>query len=75
MIQQNAEKGSCHGDSGGPLIIQNRESNPDRHVQIGIVTGAALCGEERFPGVYSRIDNPDIWNFIYEMIQSNFQTL
>ena len=70
-IFQNAEQGSCHGDSGGPLIIENTDSFPNRHVQIGIVTGAAECGDERFPGAYARLDHPDIWNFIYDSIQMN----
>ena len=68
LILQYADKGSCHGDSGGPLIIENKETHPSRHIQIGIVTGVAICGSERFPSVYARIDNPDIWNFIYDTI-------
>ena len=68
LILQNEEQGACHGDSGGPLIIKNTDTRPNRHVQIGIVTGAALCGDERFPGAYARIDNPEIWNFIYDEI-------
>ena len=39
---------------------------PSRHVQIGIVAGAALCGSERFPSLHARVDNPDVWNLIYE---------
>ena len=68
LILQNEEQGSCHGDSGGPLIIENTDTHPNRHVQIGIVTGAAICGDEKFPGAYARIDHPDIWNFIYDTI-------
>ena len=71
MILQNAEQGSCHGDSGGPLIFENTDAFPNRHVQIGIVTGAAVCGDERFPGAYARVDHPDIWNFIYDKIKIN----
>ena len=71
MILQNEEQGSCHGDSGGPLIIENTDNHPNRHIQIGIVTGAAVCVEERFPGAYARVDHPDIWNFIYYEIHGN----
>ena len=71
LILQYADKGSCHGDSGGPLVIEKKDLFPNRHVQIGIVTGAAACGDERLPSVYARVDHPDIWNFIYDTIQGN----
>ena len=32
------------------------------------MSGAALCGDESFPGAYARLDHPDIWNFIYDTI-------
>ena len=62
------EQGSCKGDSGGPLIIENTETSPNRYVQIGVVSGSAVCGDERFPGAYARLDNPEISNFIFNTI-------
>ena len=71
MKLQNADQGACHGDSGGPLIIEDTDTVPSRHIQIGIVTGGATCGDESFPGTYARVDHPDIWNFIYYEIHGN----
>ncbi|KAF2897099.1 hypothetical protein ILUMI_09080 [Ignelater luminosus] len=48
---------SCGGDSGGPLqnfIVHNGDL---RGVQFGVVSfGPRFCGQEGFPGVYTRID-------------------
>ena len=71
LTLQNADQGACHGDSGGPLIIEDTDTFPSRHIQIGIVTGGAACGDESFPGTYARVDHPDIWNFIYYEIHGN----
>ena len=36
-------------------------------MQIGIVQGGAgQCGNERFPGVYARLDDYDVLSFIYK---------
>uniref|UniRef100_UPI00398E5EF6 trypsin n=1 Tax=Pristiophorus japonicus TaxID=55135 RepID=UPI00398E5EF6 len=40
-------KDSCQGDSGGPLICKGRI--------YGIVSWGKLCGDERFPGVYTAV--------------------
>ena len=59
--------GSCLGDSGGPLVFNDKSSSPSRFVQVGIVQGGAgQCGNERFPGVYARLDDYDVLSFIYK---------
>ena len=41
-------------------------SNPSHYVQVGIVqAGAGECGNDRFPGVYVRLDDYDVLSFIY----------
>ena len=58
--------GSCLGDSGGPLVIHDKLASPPRHVQIGVVQGGAgECGNKLYPGVYIRLDNYDVLDFIY----------
>ena len=60
--------GSCSGDSGGPLIFKNKSSNPPHYLQVGIVHGGGGdCGNERFPGVYARLDDFDVLSFIYKI--------
>jgi secreted trypsin-like serine protease len=44
----------CHGDSGGPLVVYDNRSP----TLIGLVShnqGAAACGENPRPGVFTRI--------------------
>ena len=61
--------GSCSGDSGGPLFFNDKSSTPFRYVQVGIVQGGAgECGNERFPGLYARLDNYDVLSFIYKTV-------
>ena len=59
------EKGSCNGDSGGPLMKYQRKSN--NWVQFATVQGAVRnCGDLDYPGIYVRMDHskvlPFIWN-------------
>ena len=57
-------QGSCKGDSGGPLMYQDSES--DRWIQIATVQGAIRdCGDLDFPGIYIRLDDPSVFNFIF----------
>jgi uncharacterized membrane protein YgcG len=54
-------KGACHGDSGGPLIAEDKPGK-----QIGItsnIEGGGLCGLAN-PEGYTEVNNPTIYNFI-----------
>ena len=58
-------QGSCKGDSGSPLSVFN--TSESRYVQVGIVAGGIqpdACGDKNYPGVFTRIDNPEIADFI-----------
>lgn len=49
-------KDSCGGDSGGPLQTIGPFNNDACFVQHGIVSfGPRFCGQEGFPGVYTRV--------------------
>ena len=62
------KKGSCTGDSGGPLMYQDLERN-QQWIQIAIVQGAVRdCGDVDFPGLYIRLDESTIFDFIQSAI-------
>ncbi|XP_072402812.1 uncharacterized protein l(2)k05911 [Diabrotica undecimpunctata] len=46
-----ANRDSCSGDSGGPLMI-----NDGKWVQVGIVSWGIGCGKGQYPGVYTRVE-------------------
>jgi secreted trypsin-like serine protease len=73
-------KDACQGDSGGPLFVarapggnggndgkngdgDNGASSPN-YTQIGITSFGPGCGTERFPAVYTEVNNPSIRSFI-----------
>ncbi len=65
-------QGSCKGDSGGPLVSQDFET--DRWIQIATVQGAIRdCGDADYPGLYIRLDDPNVFNFIDTTIFSNYR--
>ena len=56
-------KDACYGDSGGPLFFQQG----DTPMQVGIVSWGIGCGL-RFPGIYTRISDPSIRNWIADVV-------
>lgn len=54
---------SCNGDSGGPLMAQDRSDskNPIQYL-VGIVSfGPRQCGTRGWPGVYTRVSAFTDW--------------
>ena len=47
------QKDACNGDSGSPLVINNR--------QAGIVSGGGSCGHPYYPGIYTNISYYEKW--------------
>jgi secreted trypsin-like serine protease len=52
---------SCQGDSGGPLFFRAVGGG---FIQVGIVSWGFGCGATGFPGVYTRLSNRGVGNFI-----------
>ncbi|CAH1153687.1 unnamed protein product [Phaedon cochleariae] len=46
-----ANRDSCSGDSGGPLMV-----NSGKWIQVGIVSWGIGCGKGQYPGVYTRVE-------------------
>lgn len=61
--------GSCTGDSGGPIVRLLTTPPNIRYLQVGIVQGGVGdCGDSRYPGIYIRLDDPDIFGFIQNVV-------
>nr|AYN79048.1 cooconase 5 [Heliconius aoede] len=54
-------KDSCQGDSGGPAVIKSSR------VQLGIVSFGVGCARRGYPGVYSKISNSGIRDWIQKV--------
>lgn len=53
-------KDSCAGDSGGPLLVDGRV--------VGVVSFGEGCARQGTFGVYTRVANPDVIDFIEQTI-------
>ena len=69
---ESSQHGSCQGDSGGPLMVYN--TNTSQYFQLGMVSGGvSSCGDKEIPGYYTRLDFPEIADFIQD--PENFSTI
>ncbi|MEJ1157377.1 serine protease [Prosthecomicrobium sp. N25] len=51
---------SCNGDSGGPLLVRDRD-NGGQWTIAGLVSWGKACALKRFPGVYTRVAAVSPW--------------
>ena len=51
MCTWHPGRDTCHGDSGGPIILENpNKSHGEKFIQVGIVSWGEDCADEIFPG-------------------------
>lgn len=55
----DVDKDSCNGDSGGPLVLYG--------TLVGIVSAGKNCASPQYPGLYTRIGHPIIYDFIKDV--------
>ena len=53
---------TCQGDSGGPLFVKAVGS--PGYLQVGVTSWGIGCGATGFPGVYTRLSNRSVGNFV-----------
>lgn len=73
MCTWGSDKDTCHGDSGGPLLLENPnyddvENGAHKYLQIGIVSWGEDCADSIFPGVASRVSVA--WDWIRDRVCS-----
>ena len=56
---------SCQGDSGGPLVVENPAGGL---VQVGVVSWGFACGLPVYYGVYGRVGDTALYNWIQARI-------
>lgn len=57
-------KDSCRGDSGGPIMAKSwgTDDNKPKWISVGIVSfGPSPCGQEGWPGVYTKVHDFMSW--------------
>jgi secreted trypsin-like serine protease len=66
-------KDACQGDSGGPLFVSVPHSR--RFIQVGTVSRGRGCGAPGYPGVFTRLANREIADFIADPASGDLQPL
>ena len=61
-------KDSCFGDSGGPLMVPASGSFDGTLLQVGVVSWGFLCGVPTQYGVYSRVADSTLYDWIQARI-------
>ena len=65
------EAGTCRGDSGGPTVFDDGI----KYHQLGVVHGSITsCDGSRFPGIFVRIDNPEVFDWLSKVTSSGLVT-
>lgn len=54
-----ANKDSCYGDSGGPLMKLHERNN--QWILEGVVSFGTRCGTQNWPGIYTRVSKYLDW--------------
>lgn len=57
---------SCQGDSGGPLFARMPNGGPV--VQVGVVSWGKNCAAVGFPGLYAKVANPELNDWIHDFL-------
>lgn len=68
MCTWEKDKDACLGDSGGPLVLKGGDNTSDQDVQVGVISWGYKCAEDFYPGVYARIGDPGVGDWINAMI-------
>ena len=61
------ERATCKGDSGGPMFryeFYNGSITEKRYIQIGVTHGSVESCSPRFPGIYVRLEEQSILEFV-----------
>ena len=61
-----SSEGTCPGDSGGPLLIDEYMDGEFTTVQNGVLHGSLRkCSNQKYPAIFSRLSHPDIHNWLF----------
>jgi secreted trypsin-like serine protease len=68
---------SCFGDSGGPLVVDRDTParTPEDYVLIGLVDFGAGCAQPGFAGVYTRIADPAVLDYLTSGVGTGAQAV
>ena len=71
----NSRRGSCAGDSGAPLIIDefvDYDTGEKKYKLVAVLHGGVVqCDNSVYPAIFSRITAPETYQWILEIIERN----